>query len=75
MGVKNTDYNIPRVQCFSPPSGKIKLAKATKAINEFIEEVFDKDGYKDKIHIPTPSKHSCNYCPFKENKELCNASL
>ena len=72
---ENTDYNIPRVQCFTPPSGKIKLAKATKAINEFIEDVFDKDGYKDKTYIPTPSKHSCNYCPFKENKELCNASF
>ena len=52
-----------------------KCVKLDVVFFEFIEEVFDKDGYKDKIHIPTPSKHSCNYCPFKGNKELCSASI
>jgi hypothetical protein len=69
------DFVIPRIQTFTPASGKVKLNKATKALNEFIEEVFNKDGYKEKEHEPNPSKWNCTFCPFKENPELCNASF
>jgi hypothetical protein len=72
---ENADFPISRIQEFIPPSGKIKLSKANKALNDFIEEVFDESGYEKKSHIPTPSKKVCFFCPYKENKELCSASL
>ena len=33
-----------RVQTFSPPSGKIKLSRAKKAIDNFIKECFNSSG-------------------------------
>ena len=67
------EYPQKRIQEFKLASGKSKLTKSVKAINEFIETVFDKKGYKDKNYNPQPSKWNCMFCPFKENKELCNA--
>ena len=32
-------------------------------------------GIKDKIYHKTPSKWTCNFCPFKEEQELCGAGL
>ena len=65
-----------RVQTFSPPSGKIKLGKAKKAITNFISECFNTDGsIKSKNYIKTPSKWTCSFCPFKEEQELCGAGL
>ena len=65
-----------RVQQFTPPSGKIKLGRAKKAVNDFIQECFTFDGgIKDKIYPKTPSKWTCNFCPFKEEQELCGAGL
>jgi len=69
------DFVIPRIQTFVPASGKVKLNKATKALNEFIEEAFDKNGYKEKEYEPNPSKWNCTFCPFKDNSELCNAAV
>ena len=68
------DYIIPRIQTFTPASGKVKLNKANKALNEFIEATFDRDGFKDKPHTPTPSKWNCTFCPFKDSPELCGVS-
>ena len=67
--------NIPqkRIQEFKPASGRNKLAKATRVLNEFITTVFDKNGYKEKDYYPQPSKWNCTFCPFKENQKLCSA--
>jgi hypothetical protein len=57
----------------SKPSGKIKTKKALTLLNEFIEDCFDKDGeIKVKEYTKNPSKTSCGYCPFKDDKKLCN---
>ena len=70
---EDSPYPISRVQEFKPASGKVKINKATKAITSFIEEVFNYDGsYKDKTYEPNPSKFNCMFCPFKEDKNLCN---
>ena len=69
------DYPQKRVQEFKPPSGKVKLNKATKSLNEFIEQVFNKKGYKEINHKPNPSKWNCTFCPFKEEKELCSVAF
>ena len=65
-----------RVQQFTPPSGKIKLGRAKRAVNDFINECFNSDGeMKDKTYPKTPSKWTCSFCPFKEELELCGAGL
>ena len=66
------EYPQKRIQEFKPASGRNKLAKATRVLNEFITTVFDKDGYKEKDYHPQPSKWNCTFCPFKENQKLCN---
>jgi hypothetical protein len=73
---ENSDFPISRIQEFKPAAGKVKLNKATKAINSFIEEVFNIDGsYSSKEFLPNPSSHNCRFCPFKDNKELCDKGL
>jgi len=68
------DFTIPRIQIFKPPSGKIKLNKATKALNEFIEDVFDKNEYKEKEHQVNPSKWNCAFCSFCDT-EYCSEGI
>ena len=70
---ENTDYPIPRVQEFKPASGKVKLNKATRALEEFIQQAFDKNGHADVDHQPTPHKN-CNWCPFHKT-HLCSATF
>jgi len=73
---EESPFPISRIQEYAPASGKIKMGKATNTINSFIEEVFNHDGsYKDKVFEPNPSKWNCMYCPFKNKKELCTASI
>jgi len=68
------DYPQKRVQQFYPASGKVKLNKATTNLQEFINKAFNLDGsYKDTIFQANPSKWNCTFCPYKTNKELCNA--
>ena len=65
-----------RVQTFSPPSGKIKLGRAKKAIDNFIKECFVSSGEIKEIEYPkSPSKWNCGFCPFKENLELCGEGV
>ena len=72
----NPDFPDPRVQIHVPSSGKIKLNKATKAIHEFIEMAFNKDGsYNTGPQLKNPSKYNCTYCPFKGNATLCDRGL
>jgi hypothetical protein len=73
---EESPYPISRIQEYTPASGKVKMNKATNTINSFIEEVFNHDGsHKNKVFEPNPSKYGCMYCPFKNKKELCNASI
>ena len=66
------DYPQKRFQMYSPPSGKIKIGRATKAINEFINECFNGNEYsQQKKWNPNPSKWNCTFCAFKEDKKLC----
>jgi hypothetical protein len=65
------DYPQKRFQMYSPPSGKIKISRATKAIQEFMSECFIKNEYSTKEMLPNPSKWNCSFCPYKEDKKLC----
>ncbi len=67
-------YQAYRVQQFVPPSGKIKLGRAKTAINDFINECFNSNGKMKEANYPrSPSKWNCNFCPYKEDQELCGA--
>jgi hypothetical protein len=65
-----------RVQTFAPPSGKIKLGRAKRAINDFISSCFNSSGKIKDIDYPkSPSKWNCTFCPFKEEQELCGEGV
>ena len=66
------DYPQKPVQEFKPPSGKIKMGRASRALNKFIEECFEDNTYSEKEMLPNPSKWNCTFCPYKEKKELCS---
>ncbi len=71
---EESEFPQSRVQEFSPASGKIKIKKAVTALTQFIEECFEPTGeYKPVTHRTNPGKN-CQYCPFNENKELCQKS-
>ena len=69
---KSEDFVIRRIQIFTPPSGKVKMNRVTKSLNDFINGAFGKDGYLDKDHQPTPHKN-CHWCPFNKT-HLCSAT-
>ena len=69
------DYPNSRIQTFIPASGKVKLNKTTKAINEFVEKTLDQEGkHKTDPMIKLPNKN-CTYCPFNNSPELCDKGL
>ena len=70
------EYPEKRIQTHVPTSGKIKLNKATKALNEFIERAFQKDGsYNMGPQLKNPSKWNCQFCPFNNDNNLCDKGL
>jgi hypothetical protein len=69
---ESEDFVIKRVQLYKPASGKVKLNKVSKSIESFVEQAFDRNGYKDVEHQPTPHKN-CNWCPFNKT-HLCSAT-
>ena len=69
------DYPQKRFQMYSPPSGKIKISRATQAINGFIKECFNGNEYSQKEMDPNPSKWNCTFCAFKEDKKLCGLGI
>ena len=73
---ESEEYVIPRIQTFKPASGKIKMSRAEKAMNEFIEDVFNSEGkFKEDMFTPNPSKFNCGFCPFKNDKKLCHVGV
>jgi len=65
-------YVIKRVQQFKPASGKVKLNKVSKSIESFIEQAFDRNGYKEVDHH-TKINGNCKWCPFYKT-HLCSAT-
>jgi hypothetical protein len=70
------DFPAKRIQIFSPPSSEITLKKVKKEFMEFVDTVYTNGepnlNYEFKA---TPSKKSCQYCPFKDNKDLCKVGI
>ena len=72
---KSEDYVIPRIQQFKPASGKVKMNRASKALEEFITKAFDREGYAEVEHTPTPENpnNNCNWCALHKT-HLCPAT-
>ena len=69
---ESEQFTIKRVQWYKPASGKVKLNKVTKSIEEFIEQAFDRNGYKQVEHQPKVNDN-CKWCPFHKT-HLCSAT-
>jgi hypothetical protein len=58
-----------RVQTFTPPSGKIKLNRAKKSVEDFIDDCFNSEGkIKEREYPKQVSSWSCKFCPFATNE-------
>jgi hypothetical protein len=70
----NVDFPQSRIQTFIPASGKIKQNKLKQSLDNFINECFTINGkYNvDNTFLKTPSKKSCQYCPFSNDKTMCD---
>ena len=70
---ENDSFTIPYISSFKPPSGKIKRKQAAEKFSAFLTECFDSEGKMiNKEYNKIVSKDSCTYCPFNNNKELCD---
>jgi hypothetical protein len=70
------EFVIPYITEFKPASGKIKRKQAIEKFNMFLTECFDSEGKMiNKEYSKIVSKDSCTYCPFNNNKELCNKNV
>jgi len=66
------DYPAKRIQVFSPPSSDITLKKVKAQFMTFVDTVFKDGEINREIEYPAkPSKKNCQYCPFRDNKDLC----
>jgi hypothetical protein len=73
---EQSEFPQKRIQQFTPANGKTKVKKAKSSLTTFIDEVFNLDGsYKSTEHQAQPSKSNCNYCPYKDKKDLCGLAI
>jgi hypothetical protein len=70
---ESPDYPIGRVQIYTPASGRNKLNKSTKLVEEFISECFDSQGHSEKEHHPKIN-NNCKWCSFNKT-HLCSATF
>jgi hypothetical protein len=69
---EDSEYSIPRIQRFLPPSGPRKRSSAVESFRTFIEDCFTKDGKpQDKEFLKQIGNH-CRWCQFNNNPSLCN---
>jgi hypothetical protein len=69
---ESEDFVIRRIQKFSPPSGKVKVNRVTQALQNFIDQAFDLNGYK-KVEHPLQVNNNCKWCVFHKT-HLCSAT-
>jgi hypothetical protein len=69
------DYPQKRFQMYSPPSGKIKMSRATNALESFISECFEGNNYSQKQMDPNPSKWNCTFCSYRDDPKLCGLGV
>jgi len=70
----DAEFPIKRIQIFQPAQGKIKMKQAAEDLKAFVKDVFTLDGkHIDKAY--PKNLDGCKWCPFKDNKELCDKKI
>ena len=73
---ENDAFAIPYITSFKPASGKTKRKQAAEKFNMFLTECFDNEGKAiNKQYNKIVSKDSCTYCPFSNDKTLCDKNI
>ena len=73
---EESDWPVKRVQIFEPASGKVKMNRALRAVNDFIENVFDENGeYLQKKYQKNPSEWNCRFCSYVNQTNLCTEGV
>ena len=70
---ESQDFVIKRIQQFRPPSGKTSVNRATKSLNEFLNNCFTSEGYNEKDMPETPN-NNCKWCPYFKT-HLCSSTF
>ena len=70
---ESQDFIIKRVQQFRPPSGKTSVNRATKSLNEFLDNCFTSEGFNQK-DMPALTNDNCKWCPYFKT-HLCSATF
>jgi len=70
---ESEDFAIKRVQQFRPPSGKTSVNRATKMLNEFLDNCFTREGFSEKEMPETPN-NNCKWCPYFKT-HLCSSTF
>ena len=70
---ESEDFVIKRVQKFTPPSGKTSINRATKLLNEFLDNCFTREGFSEKEMPETPN-NNCKWCPYFKT-HLCSSTF
>lgn len=71
-----SEWTVKRVQIFEPASGKVKMGKAVRAVNEFVENVFDENGeYIKKEYTKNASEWNCRFCNYSTQPTLCDEGV
>jgi len=69
---EDSDYPIPRIQEFIPPSGTRKRLNATEAFRTFIEDCFTTEGKPQEKEFIKNMSPLCKWCQFNDDSSLCN---
>jgi hypothetical protein len=70
---EDSEYPIPRVQRFTPAHGKNTMNKVIEKFNLFLEDCFNESGSPiKKSYLKNVGESSCKWCPYNNNKELCD---
>ena len=70
---EDSEFTIPRVQEFKPPSGKIKRKQTMDSFDSFLKDCFDENGkYQIKTYNKNVGEKSCKWCPFRDKPDLCD---
>lgn len=72
--IEDSEFPQKRIQRFVPPSGKNSINQATKSIESFVNEAFDKNGHKNIEATHNPNPHNCKFCPFAFTQH-CNKAV
>jgi hypothetical protein len=70
----NVDFPQSHIQLFAPSHGKTTIKKLKQNLDDFISECFTPKGEYNKTNnfIKNPSKKTCQYCPFSNDKSMCD---